>query len=158
MIDAILLLLLAFLYMRYMAPLVIKWRKVTPDAVAPDREEGRAASFVVYALDDAQIPSNQWRTVATGIDFMQVGLFGIRFSAQRYNPGLFGQLMVRATFPFQRGSRVHPRLVSTNRGIGVVIYNDNQAYFLKIQKGDPVAIVEFSRSPFVVLKEQNKKS
>jgi hypothetical protein len=162
MTDSILLVVLLFVmlfvYVRYLAPLVIKWRRITNNGVVPRREEGRASSFIVFAAEGQVIPSNQWRLIDTGINFYSVGILGIRFSTQNYSPGFFGQIVARAVSPFYtRGLRVHPRLSMSEAGsVKVMIYNDNQKYFHEVKPGDPIAIVEFSRVPFVVLKETKK--
>jgi len=156
----LLLLLLGFLWLRYLSPLVVTWHRITPGSLPPKREEGCAASFIVFAAADREIPSNQWRLLETGVEFSQPPLPGLSLKKWGYGAvKLQGQVMLRVSTPQpMRGIHVYPRLVPTPAGQGVVLYNDNQTYTQRIRRGDPIALVEITRVPFVFVRGSRKNS
>lgn len=152
-----------FLYIRYFSPLLLCWRLTAPTAISPAREVGRASSFILYALYDIEIPSNQWRSVDTGITFFQPSFTLPYLSRWGYEFTLQGQMVLRAISPMYRwGVRAHQRLIvdsslfAGDAGMAVMLYNDNQVRKQYIRRGDPIALLEVSRVPFTFLKRLKK--
>lgn len=152
--EYVLLAALILLYLRYFSPIVVRWRLRMPSALKPARVVGQANSFVLFAAEDVQIPTDQWRLVATGVEFLPFP--GIMLKSVGYRISFFGQVdYALEAVAASQGRRLLGRLAPCGDfGEAVVLHNHNQKYFIKIKAGDEIGIITFYRTPFVFLRQR----
>lgn len=153
LIDILIILLLAWGFMRYLGPILVTFVVTHPDAVPPKRAYGRPACFDLTAIESKPIPPGEWRTIETGIAYAPWPHIYIK----RWNLTLtpFGnvayKLYTRSGMAIKKGIRAHLGVIDNDyrETISVVLFNHNPKNSIYVKAGERVGQVEFYRVPSV---------
>jgi len=160
--NIIIVLLLIWMYFRYIGPILVTFKLDSPYARRPTRAYGKAACWDVYSIEaiDA-IPAGQWREVQLGISFAPWPHIYIPFLNLTLTP--FGNVAIkmhtRSGLAIRKGARNHLGIIDNDyrESLSAIIYNHG-AYPFRIKRGQKVAQIEVYRVPNAIFIRKNKLS
>ena len=157
----VILILIAWIYSRYLSPLIITFKKVHEKAKKPSRVYGKAACWDVYSVETKVIPVGQWREISLGIIIAPWPHIYIPYLKISLTP--FGnvatKIHTRSGLAIKKGLRNHLGIIDNDyrKQLSVVVYN-NGSYPVQLKEGERVGQLEFFRVPDVLLWERRRLS
>ena len=159
--EIIILLIVMWIYLRYLGPIVVYFKKTSPTAQKPTRAYGRAACWDGYSTETKVIPVGQWREISLGIAIAPWFHIYIPFFKLTVTP--FGNIAYklhgRSGLAIKKGLRNHLGIIDNDyrKELSAIVYN-NGTYPVQIKAGDKICQIEFFRVPTVFLIERKKLS
>lgn len=157
----LLVLLGVWIYLRYLGPIFISFKKTQPNSRRPTRAYGKAACWDVYATENVSIPVGQWREVSFGLIIAPWPHVYIPFLKLSITP--FGnvatKIHTRSGLAIRKGLRNHLGIIDNDyrKELSAVMFNHG-TYPVRIKAGDKIAQLEFYRVPTALVFQQRKLS
>jgi len=139
-----------YLYVRLLAPIIVKYKFTDPEAKPPQRAYHKAACWDVFAIETVPIPANQWREIQIGVAFAPWPHIYVPWLNKTFTPlgNVAAKINTRSGHG-RRGLRAHLGVIDGDyrESWSVVMFNHKTDFPVLIRKGDKVAQIEFYRVP-----------
>lgn len=148
------------LYLRFLSPIVVKYKLLHEDAKTPTKGYHKAACFDVYSVESHVIPSGQWREFDIGVAFAPWPHIYVQRLNITFTPfgNVAAKILTRSGHGIKRGLRAHLGVMDGDyrQSWTVCLFNHNMEHAVRIRAGEKVGQVEFYRVPGVWLVKTNK--
>jgi len=141
--------LVAIVYLRFLFPIIVTFKKVDPEAIRPTRAYHRAACWDVYSIEDGVIPAGQWREIRTGIIYATWPHIYLKWFNLTFTPlsNVVMKIYTRSGLAKKKAWRNHLGVIDNDyRGeLTILVHNHRRDFPFRFRKGDKIAQIEFTR-------------